>query len=548
MTGVGDDSRDRSATKPWLAVGFLLAIGATLALVLTDDLRWIRLAVVAALWAALIGALMAAKYRKQAALNEKSVTKAQKIYELELQKEIAARREHELEVEAETRQRIEAERRDELEALREELRSLRDNLQNLFGGEVLWERVALTAQSTRMRKLGDDQRLVTANEAAGGRPAITVGADSADPADALDSPTEMIDRVQDLDAEPAEDQADEPVVARAEHPRRREPGRPRSRFVPRPSRPAEDSGPTQKPADPPTRRVQPRPGAAMARASEAASRARAEMSRPHQRPVARPGGKPTSAYSPHRAPESEPSSTPVERSRPAITPVKGAVARSLDPGGTPPTRETRPAVEEAPTRTQRPVDARTAVTPPVGGRPGKPPVRRGTPDAPATEVRKPVEAPRRAPAEPEPVESAVEATVAERAQVPAPVQPEPNATLPTEIGGARRSGGRKRRTEPDDAAPASGGGRRYRADDEEPAWMSAVPSGGSRHSRSAADSAADSDAEGPASSGGRRRAPESSESDAEPAGSHAEGRSVSELLAAYGASGSTPRRRRRAAD
>ncbi|MGI5994038.1 MAG: DUF6779 domain-containing protein, partial [Saccharomonospora viridis] len=105
MTGVGDDSQDRSASKPWLAVGFLLAIGATLALVLTDDLRWIRLAVVAALWAALIGALMAAKYRKQAALSEKSAVKAQRIYELELQKEIAARREHELEVEAETRQR-----------------------------------------------------------------------------------------------------------------------------------------------------------------------------------------------------------------------------------------------------------------------------------------------------------------------------------------------------------------------------------------------------------------------------------------------------------
>lgn len=514
---MGDDSRDRSTTKPWLAVGFLLAIGATLALVLTDDLRWIRLAVVAALWAALIGALLAVKYRKQAVINEKSVVKAQQIYELELQKEIAARREHELQVESETRQRIEAERRDELEALRKELRSLRDNLQSLFGGEVLWERVALTAQSTRMRKLGDDRRVVTASDA-DERPAITVGADPAD------SPTELIGRIRDLDEEPANDPVEEAVVPRAEQPRRREPGRSRSRFVPRPARPAEDSRPAQKPVDPPTRRVKPRPGAAMARASEAASRARAEMSRPSQRPVAGPNGK--SAYVPHRAPEPEPSAAPAE----------GVVARSLDPEGTPPPRQSRPAMEEAPTRTQPPVDARTTVTPPVGGRPGKPPVRPQAPDA-AAEARKPAEAPRRAPAESE-AEAAVEATVAERLQVPA-------TESASEGEQARRSGTHKRRAEPDAAAPASGGGRRYRADGEEPAWMSAVPSNPSRHSRASADS---DDTGSSASSGGRRRAPEPAENDAEPAGSHSEGRSVSELLAAYGASGSTPRRRRRAAD
>lgn len=542
MTGVGDDSRDRSAAKPWLAVGFLLAIGATLALVLTDDLRWIRLAVVAALWAALIGALMAAKYRKQAVLNEKSVAKAQKIYELELQKEISARREHELEVEAETRQRVEAERSEELEALREELRSLRDNLQNLFGGEVLWERVALTAQSTRMRKIGDDQRLVTAGEVAGGRPAITVGVD---PADALDSPTELIGRIRDLDVEPEAEEADEPVVARAEQPRRREPGTPRTRFVPRPSRPAEDDGPAKRPADPPTRRVQPRPGAAMARASEAANRARAEMSRPQQRPVARPNGTSPAAYSPHRSPEAESPGTDAERSRPAISPVEGRVARSLDPEGPPPARRTRPAVEEAPTRTQRPVEARTAVTPPVGGRQGQPKPQQESPDTAGTEIRRPVKPVRRAPAEPgRPVESPVEATVAERPNRPVPAAPEPSPTLPPEAGEVPRSGGRRRRAEPEEATSSSGGGRRHRAGDDEPAWMSSVPSGGSRRSRSAPEP----DATDSAQSGGRRRAAESVEASDEPAGSHAEGRSVSELLAAYGAGGSTPRRRRRAAD
>ncbi|MGW9309462.1 DUF6779 domain-containing protein [Saccharomonospora azurea] len=515
MTGVGDESRDRSAAKPWLGVGFLLAIGATLALVLTDDLRWIRLAVVAALWAALIGALMAAKYRKQAALNEKSAVKAQKIYELELQKEIAARREHELEIEAETRERVEAEKRDELDALREELRSLRDNLQNLFGGEVLWERVALTAQSTRMRKLGEEQRLVTAGEA-DIRQALTVDAE----ADAVDSPTQLIGRVRDRDAEQAGSEAEEPAVPRAEQqPRRREPGAPRTRFVPRPARPPEDGRAAQKPGEPPTRRVPSRPGSAMARASEAANRARAEMSRPHQRPVAGPNGAAGPAYSPRRPTEGEPRGGAGERGRPAAAPADGRVARSLDSEGSPSPRQQRPPVDDAPTRTQRAVEARTAVTPPV--RPGAA-EKAGTGYRNPVSPVNPVEPPRR-PAEPEPVEAGAEATVAERVELPAPVQPEPNPTLPPEVRETRPSGGRRRRPEPEpEAAPTSGGGRRRRDDDEKPAWLDSAASG-SRHSHAA-------------------------ESEEEPAGSHAEGRSVSELLAAYGASGTRPRRRRRAED
>ncbi|OQO92837.1 hypothetical protein B1813_11915 [Saccharomonospora piscinae] len=582
MTGVGDDSRARSASKPWLAVGFLLALGATVALVLTDDLRWIRLAVVAALWAALIGALMAAQYRRQAATSEKSASKAQQIYELELQKEISARREHELEIESETRRRVESESRDELEALREEMRTLRENLQNLFGGEVLWERVALTAQSTRMRKLGEEPKLVAAGEPGNGRPAqLTVGAD----AEVVDQPTELIGRVRDRDAEPAPEPAepDEPMVARAEQPRRREPGPPRTRFVPRPSRPAEDSRPNQQPVDPPTRRVQPKPGAAMARASEAANRARSERSRSNQRPVAGPPGTPPPAqYAPRRAPEPA-AERPVERSRPAVAPVDAAAAGGSAPSGPAAVRRPQPAVEEAPTRTQSPVEGRTAVTPPIPPRRGGPPARPVPPrtaDAqPPTEVRAPVtrrpppaQAPKPAQqAQPQPAEpsaasagstgavgstgatestgSGSEATVAgapvvSRAQPAEPAAPEPNPTLPPEIRDARPSGGRRRRAEPADkpasrangsttapeTTPQSGRGRRYRADDEQPSWLGTSSEG---------------DAEPGA---GRRRAPEPEFDDAEPAGSHAEGRSVSDLLAAYGASGASPRRRRRAAD
>ncbi|MGW5748178.1 DUF6779 domain-containing protein [Amycolatopsis sp. NPDC003861] len=195
MTGVGDDSRGRLLGRPWLVVGFVLAIGATLALVLSDDLRYLRLGIVAALWAALIGAFLAVKYRKSAAQSEDAVAEAQAVYELELEREIAARREYELEMEAENRTAADSKGREELEALRAEVSALRDSLQSLFGGEVLLERVALTAQATRMRKLSDENRLIPdaapkkkpAQLMAGKKPVVEGG----------ERPTELIDRVLD---------------------------------------------------------------------------------------------------------------------------------------------------------------------------------------------------------------------------------------------------------------------------------------------------------------------------------------------------------------
>ncbi|WP_072475832.1 DUF6779 domain-containing protein [Amycolatopsis australiensis] len=194
MTGVGDDSRGRLLGRPWLVVGFVLAIGATLALVLSDDLRYLRLGIVAALWAALIGAFLAVKYRKHAAQSEDAVAEAQAVYELELEREIAARREYELEMEAETRNAAESKGREELEALRAEVSALRESLQSLFGGEVLLERVALTAQATRMRKVTDENRLVTDGVPKKKPAQLMAGKKAVEPGD---RPTELIDRVLD---------------------------------------------------------------------------------------------------------------------------------------------------------------------------------------------------------------------------------------------------------------------------------------------------------------------------------------------------------------
>ncbi|HEY3609616.1 MAG TPA: DUF6779 domain-containing protein, partial [Pseudonocardiaceae bacterium] len=149
---VGDGPNGGSGSGRSLMVFVVaLAVVSTLLLVLADNTTWLRLGVLAALWAALLAGLLAVRFRKQVGDRENEVADLQSVYELELEREVAARREYELEVEAEARKRIEETSKADLADLRSELRGLRESLERLNGGEVLVERFALRAQSTRMR-------------------------------------------------------------------------------------------------------------------------------------------------------------------------------------------------------------------------------------------------------------------------------------------------------------------------------------------------------------------------------------------------------------
>ncbi|TWF92379.1 DUF6779 domain-containing protein [Saccharopolyspora dendranthemae] len=131
----------------------VLAAAATSLLVLSNDARMLRLGLIAALWAALLGAFAVARLRHRVAESEQAVADQQRIYELELEREIAARREHEAEAEADARRRASEESGEQIRALQAELTKLRTTLEQVIGGDVLFERVALRAESTRVRSL-----------------------------------------------------------------------------------------------------------------------------------------------------------------------------------------------------------------------------------------------------------------------------------------------------------------------------------------------------------------------------------------------------------
>lgn len=193
MAGVRDsedeEPKDDSGTARLLMVAVLvLAVTATVVLVLSNSAQMLRLGVLAALWAALLGVFLANKFRKVVAEKENEVADLQSVYELELEREVAARREYELGIEAEARKRVEEANREDLAALRAELRTLRESLERLTGGEVLVERFALRAQSTRMRTLAGTEAKPR------GVPADRRGIAAGEPA-TVDAATELMARL-----------------------------------------------------------------------------------------------------------------------------------------------------------------------------------------------------------------------------------------------------------------------------------------------------------------------------------------------------------------
>ncbi|WP_205875165.1 DUF6779 domain-containing protein [Mycobacterium camsae] len=133
----------RGGRRPgWVLLTTLLvlAIGASSALVFTDRVELLKLAVILALWAAVAGAFVSVLYRRQAEADQARARDMKLVYDLQLDREISARREYELTVESQLRRELAAEIRaqaaDEIAALRAELAALRTNLEILFDTDL----------------------------------------------------------------------------------------------------------------------------------------------------------------------------------------------------------------------------------------------------------------------------------------------------------------------------------------------------------------------------------------------------------------------------
>lgn len=153
MTVQPRGARNRgSGRRPgWLLQTALLvlAILASATLVFTTRVELLRLAVILSLWAAVLAAFVSVMYRRQSETDQARARDMKFVYDLQLDREITARREYELNVEAQLRRQLSREIRaqsaDELAGLRAEVAALRSNLEVMLGTD-LGVRPALEAE------------------------------------------------------------------------------------------------------------------------------------------------------------------------------------------------------------------------------------------------------------------------------------------------------------------------------------------------------------------------------------------------------------------
>lgn len=132
---------------------FVLALFATVIMFFVDNDVWMNIAVIAALWAAFIGAVLVSRY--SGALGEESSRNrerdARRVAELDAER--ADHRRREAELEKSYADRGDTGRDETLESIRLELAALREQLSDLSGLDLTEDQVAVRARAERIIEL-----------------------------------------------------------------------------------------------------------------------------------------------------------------------------------------------------------------------------------------------------------------------------------------------------------------------------------------------------------------------------------------------------------
>jgi uncharacterized protein DUF6779 len=143
-----------------LAVAVLVALVSTAAVVISDDPQTLRLAVVGALWAFVLAAFAAPRRRSEDDGDRPGTEiELRKTYEIELEREVAARREYELQLEVYLRRELERGLAEDVAALRDEVGRMRGEMMDRLDGELRMERIETTRLvGGSLRALQDEAR------------------------------------------------------------------------------------------------------------------------------------------------------------------------------------------------------------------------------------------------------------------------------------------------------------------------------------------------------------------------------------------------------
>jgi hypothetical protein len=113
-----------SGRRGWLVVGLVLAAGATAAVFFTENPLYLRVALLAVCWAFVVAAFVAGSRRTDQVAAAGREAELRHAYDLELEREVAARQEYEADLESRLRREAEEAMRGQLAQLRTELAGL----------------------------------------------------------------------------------------------------------------------------------------------------------------------------------------------------------------------------------------------------------------------------------------------------------------------------------------------------------------------------------------------------------------------------------------
>jgi hypothetical protein len=132
---------------------FLLAVVATIIMFFVDNDAWQKIAVVAALWAAFIGAVLVSRYSGQLSEEKARTRELEARSAAAIDNERARSKARELELERNYNDRVQEGRDETIASIREELAALRLQLSELSGLDLSEEQVSVRARAERIIEL-----------------------------------------------------------------------------------------------------------------------------------------------------------------------------------------------------------------------------------------------------------------------------------------------------------------------------------------------------------------------------------------------------------
>lgn len=156
-SGSSDGMTEKTAVV-LMAVLLVLAVIASIVMLFATSAGWMKIAVLLALWSAVIGAVLVTRYRRTISLERKRLETIEELHKVELDRELATHREQELILEQNYLDSLEGNNDEHIAALRAEIFALRAQLAEFMGEDFDDEQVALRARAERLRELDSPQQ------------------------------------------------------------------------------------------------------------------------------------------------------------------------------------------------------------------------------------------------------------------------------------------------------------------------------------------------------------------------------------------------------